>query len=85
MVVWGQAVLALCEEEGKRQQSTLEQDKQLLGKAHLLSPRALLAAQFRAEKKAVLAACTRWCQKRLSKLGSAAAAVDKAAPQTLTR
>lgn len=78
-------MLALCEEEGKRQGSTLEQDRQLLGKPHLLSPRALLAAQFRAEKKAVLAACARWCQKRLSKPGNAAATVDKVSPQTLTQ
>jgi hypothetical protein len=57
----------VCEEERARAGSSLQDDLQLLKKPHLLSPRSLLAAQFRAEKKGVLAACTSWCEKRLAK------------------
>eukprot|EP00884_Botryococcus_braunii_P002855 jgi/Botrbrau1/12570/Bobra.0169s0104.1 len=79
------AVAALCEDERKRQPSTLEQDLQSLQKPQLLSPRSLLAAQFRVEKKTVLAACASWVQKRLSKLGKAISTSDTSTAQPLSR
>ncbi len=71
-------VAALCDEDASRHATTSDQDAALLQKPHLLSERALLAAQFRVEKKATLAACARWCRKRLGKAGKSGSGKDGA-------